>query len=949
MRSVRDTPRTRLSVICVLAGLAGLALIFASPTAMAGHSVSASEESAPDFLAKGETGTWTVSWDATSCEYIKLSWWSTEGRHAEDSFWRHSDQIYDCTGTHSFSWSFDHEGNNHYVAVNVFAYDGDCPYGQSCHWESDYVRMYATVAPHASPVDGDSELSPGETGSWTVHGHDEDCNIRYVTWYADGDWVDATGYAPTRCDVDNTLDASFSSEGTHTVTAVVESDTPEGGKTDSVTWAVDVDNKPPEVTPRSPSDPVSLDQGDSQTFEAYVDDQGENDVSHAEWYVDGTREDRDDSIPGSGGTTRFSHTFSDDGRYTVTVVGYDTRGESDSTSWTVNVDNQAPSVTLDVTPAKAQPGDKFEARIQGDDPDGSDANLLCQVDWDDGSGWRSCSLDGNGEGTATNTYTDPGNYQVRTKVRDEDGAWSSPASETITVDAAPQARLEVQPGSGTTETTFEFDASGSSDPPNSLASLDFRWDWTNDGLWDTGWQADPKETHRYDIPGEKEAKVQVRDKSGFTDTATETVEVGPPSANHPPTAKFHYDVTGVYVTGYGSQSDPNDEYDEIVEYRWSWGDGSESTGETAVHPYTTCRFTFEVTLTVTDARGGTDSLSRTIQVDAGTDKDGDGLEGCLEARQGTRDVNENTQDSDEDGLSDYLESRWYPDSHRVDLFCPDGTSEPDKEECDLPNATQPNIYVEIDWMEVPERDCEPWQLFCNPRDGYSTKPSPEILDRIERRFEDKDVSLTFDTGELGGGNRVEYREEVIWDNRSGAWDFWDIKNANFGMATRYHVYHYLLSGDRIKNEDPFTWLLGTLAGKANAGDDDLVVAYGAIREEAEDHNLPHEPYVEMSITHELGHNLCLTPVPAPDDVYPHQASSCVYWGIDNDESAPTYDSVMSYDGIAFDYSSQGPSGANPDCPDSHDEWDAIIRSIGDFTQSPLEDNMKVDLSKRQCH
>src|SRR5437667_1556500 len=64
----------------------------------------------------------------------------------------------------------------------------------------------------------------------------------------------------------------------------------------------------------------------------------------------------------------------------------------------------------------------------------------------------------------------------------------------------PTARFTYSPAWPRANATVTFDASASSDSdPN--ATLQFRWDWTNDGTWDTPWNATPAVGHPYGVEG----------------------------------------------------------------------------------------------------------------------------------------------------------------------------------------------------------------------------------------------------------------------------------------------------------------------------------------------------------------------------------------------------------------------------------------------------------------
>jgi hypothetical protein len=56
------------------------------------------------------------------------------------------------------------------------------------------------------------------------------------------------------------------------------------------------------------------------------------------------------------------------------------------------------------------------------------------------------------------------------------------------------AVFSTSPAAGTVITDFSFDASAST---TSGGTLEYRWDWENDGTWDTGWSTTPMASHRY--------------------------------------------------------------------------------------------------------------------------------------------------------------------------------------------------------------------------------------------------------------------------------------------------------------------------------------------------------------------------------------------------------------------------------------------------------------------
>lgn len=158
-----------------------------------------------------------------------------------------------------------------------------------------------------------------------------------------------------------------------------------------------------------------------------------------------------------------------------------------------------------------------------------------------------------------------------------------------------------------------FDASGSSDPDED--ELQYRWDFHNDGTWDTDWSADPTATHTWDDDYEGTVMVEVSDGEE-TDTHTATVTVH----NVAPTASID-DVVQPFddfilpndeLEFYGSFTDPGS--DDVHAIEWDFGDGTIVTGTlTPTHSYADHGI-YTVALTITDDDGGIGISSVEIEV-----------------------------------------------------------------------------------------------------------------------------------------------------------------------------------------------------------------------------------------------------------------------------------------------------------------------------------------------
>lgn len=168
------------------------------------------------------------------------------------------------------------------------------------------------------------------------------------------------------------------------------------------------------------------------------------------------------------------------------------------------------------------------------------------------------------------------------------------------------------PYTGQEGSPITFDGSSSSDPDGD--SLMYRWDFDNDGLWDTAWSSSPFASHTWSDNYAGTVVLQVRDsraEGALMDGAISSVTVN----NIAPTVDAGSDQTvneGDTVSFSGSFTDPGASDTHTIE--WDFGDGSTTSGTlTPTHVYGD-NGVYTVTLTVTDDDGdvGTDTLTVTV-------------------------------------------------------------------------------------------------------------------------------------------------------------------------------------------------------------------------------------------------------------------------------------------------------------------------------------------------
>jgi len=160
---------------------------------------------------------------------------------------------------------------------------------------------------------------------------------------------------------------------------------------------------------------------------------------------------------------------------------------------------------------------------------------------------------------------------------------------------APAAAFTVSPANGTTETEFLVDASGSSDLIDPVFKLRVRWDWENNGDWDTGFSVDKTARHRYIQPGTKTIRVEVQDSEGHGGSTTRVVEVGGGltclASGAPLSGPAPLEVN--FAAGVAGGAPP-------YSFAWEFGDGETSDEENPKHFYLS-EGTHTANLTVTDS------------------------------------------------------------------------------------------------------------------------------------------------------------------------------------------------------------------------------------------------------------------------------------------------------------------------------------------------------------
>lgn len=301
--------------------------------------------------------------------------------------------------------------------------------------------------------------------------------------------------------------------------------------------------------------------------------------------------------------------------------------------------NRLPVAKIEVV--SQSPGKPSTVVLSGsgsNDPDGSIASHQWRISTSPGG----TPVDSTGAlNSVSKTFNDSGTYYVTLTVTDDAGA-TNVTYKAIKVDPqAPIAQGNVGPGSGIAgETTFNLNSTGTSDPDGSIVA--YRWVVGVEGGSFSSSSGAPSWSLVVPasvVPGPAAVTLPVTltvtDNDGRTDTWSTTILVGPPGAPPPtsdPGGSTTTTVPGTTVPGdpapvaaftvaelgsgqWAFDAGASSDNGTIVTYSWSFGDGGTATGSTAVHLYNSPD-TYQVTLTVTDDAGQSDSVTQPVAVGA---------------------------------------------------------------------------------------------------------------------------------------------------------------------------------------------------------------------------------------------------------------------------------------------------------------------------------------------
>jgi autotransporter-associated beta strand protein len=326
----------------------------------------------------------------------------------------------------------------------------------------------------------------------------------------------------------------------------------------------------------------------------------------------------------TAGAISQTHTYADGpNSHTVTVTATDLLGASAVTTFTVNVNNVAPTVSLTGAPTVAE-GTSYSLTVGGYADPGPDTPTALVVNWGDGfttalTPAQVTTVRSGGSVIVTHTYADGAtNYTITASVADEDGSYDPAGTRAVAVtNVAPTVSLVGVPSVGE-GSLYSLSVGGYTEPGTDTPTA-VVVNWGDGGTT----ALTPAEvaalagggtiavTHTYAGPGVRTVTAAVTDEDGTFDPAgSTTVAVTNVAPSVTISGPAGVPEGASYSLTVGPVVDPGG--DTVSVYLVHWGDGFStsvtaaqlaSSGRVVTHQYADGTASFPVTIDLTDANG----------------------------------------------------------------------------------------------------------------------------------------------------------------------------------------------------------------------------------------------------------------------------------------------------------------------------------------------------------
>ena len=321
----------------------------------------------------------------------------------------------------------------------------------------------------------------GETVTFNSTSQDADGRIVGFDWDLDGNgqFGDAGGAVAS---------TSYAIPGSRTVRLRV---TDEAGDSATAQKTFTVQNRPPVAAFAVPT----VVKNQPAVFTSTSSDP-EGRLRSVSWDLNG------DGVFGDAEGPTATAIFATTDTVAVSLRAVDEDGGQATATVDVQPGNQSPVASFTQSPAAVLTGDPVTFTSTSSDADGA----IASVEWDVGTGFAP------GDASLQTSFATPGQYPVRLRVTDSDGA-SATSEQVVTVgNRPPVARFTYSPQLVVKGQPVTF-TSHASDPEARLAALE--WDLDGDGAFDDGTGAEVKRA--FNGSGATTVGLRARDVDGGED------------------------------------------------------------------------------------------------------------------------------------------------------------------------------------------------------------------------------------------------------------------------------------------------------------------------------------------------------------------------------------------------------------------------------------------------
>jgi uncharacterized protein (TIGR02145 family) len=211
-------------------------------------------------------------------------------------------------------------------------------------------------------------------------------------------------------------------------------------------------------------------------------------------------------------------------------------------------------------------------------------------------------------------FLQKGIHEVRAEILTEDGQ-SIILKQNVQIKqgySAPHAQFTTDPPEGNYMTEFTFDASKTFDDEDPFSTLLFRWDFDNNGGWDTESSSNPIAKYRFNKQGEFSVKLSVTDPTNRTISETKSLVVNMHENKILPDFTWTPQEATVKDTFLLDATSTRHETDSTRVFTYTWEIKSETTYGPFPEPKFKHQFksagTQHITLTATDQYGLSNSM-----------------------------------------------------------------------------------------------------------------------------------------------------------------------------------------------------------------------------------------------------------------------------------------------------------------------------------------------------